>query len=246
MAIKITNESVLEHKRLVDNIVNRIYNDDIATVLTRDDLFQAGMIGLMDAMEKFDDSKGAKFETYAYWRIKGSIMDEIRNSDFVPRMTRIESTKYQKEKDRLSMESSSPTSMEDVARSLGIDIVDASKLEKALEINSAFLSLDNVISFDADKTTFHDIVSGLDENEFEERAEKDAILRSLFSEIQKLSIQERITVMRHFFGDKTLKEIGEELGLCTSRTWQIKHKAIKKLRAAMTEILTGQPERTVV
>ena len=191
-----------------------------------DDLVGYGVFGLIDAIDKFDITKGVKFETYAYFRIKGSMIDHIRNMDWIPRALRHKN----KQLERITLDfresnGRDPTEKE-IAEELSMSVEDAAKFRQKADILS-LVSLDDILEQSYDYTT-----SSLVANENEtpeaqvELSEKQATLAAA---IDKLTPNEKLVITLYYYEDLTLKEISRVLKVTESRVSHIHTKAIGKL-----------------
>jgi RNA polymerase sigma factor for flagellar operon FliA len=199
---------VLEHTPLIRYIVNRIAVR-LPSHIDLDDLHNTGVIGLMDAMEKYDPEKNCKFKTYAEFRIKGAILDQLRSLDWVPRSVRQKSRRLER------------AYGEEVR---GISLVN---LEEIRGTNA-----------DGGRTgTFADIVEDVNsENPFSSL--KLAEMKQVIAQtIATLPEKERLVVSLYYYEDLNMKEIGGILGITESRVCQIHTKAVLRLRAKLKGLL---------
>jgi len=200
------------------------------------DLVSTGVIGLVEAFQNFDPSRGVKFETYAVPRIRGAILDELRALDWVPRSTRAKSRMIEKGLVKLENRLGKVPSKRELARSLKITV---SELHDALGdvSGSTVLSLDELIYKEDDdrqvprvetvSSVRHEGVLG----DIEYRELKEFMVAA----IGGLSEQERLVVALYYYEELTLKEIGEVMQISESRVSQIHTKAIMKLRSMIKE-----------
>jgi RNA polymerase sigma factor for flagellar operon FliA len=197
----------------------------------KDDLIGWGVLGLLDAVEKFDPAQKASFETYASTRIRGSIIDQIRSLDWAPRSLRRKARELGQASARLMDKLGRKPSDTELAEEMGIDESDL--FELTTEIHGAYiLSLEAKISDDAETgdASLGDIMSDTSSPSPEEvilRKEKEEYLAKA---IEKLSESERHVITLYYFDELTLKEIGEVLGLSESRICQIHRSVIKKMK----------------
>lgn len=192
-----------------------------------EDLSSAGAFGLFDAIDKFDLSRGVKFETYCVGRIRGAMLDELRAMDWVPRLTRARANRLEETYTRLEKElGRAPTDVE-IARAMHISIEALDELYR--EVSGASVLSLHKRTLEKDET-----VLGVDVMEdpkirgpLSESARKD-----LVEFCQKnLSTKERYILMMYYFEDLTLKEIGSILNLSESRVCQLHAKLISRLRS---------------
>lgn len=202
------------------------------------DLINAGVIGLIDAIDKFDASKEIKFKTYAEFRIRGAMLDELRSMDWVPRSVRQKARKVEEAYTRLEGMLGRPAKDEEVARELDIDIDSFYKLLS----ETASVSLLSLDDFGEDNTN----LSKRNLLEFIMQDEKVwptyqlglAEIRELVANaIKSLPEKERMVISLYYYDELTMKEIGQVLKFTESRVSQIHTKAILRLRSKMERIL---------
>ncbi|WP_054738661.1 FliA/WhiG family RNA polymerase sigma factor [Cellulosilyticum ruminicola] len=190
-----------------------------------DDLVGYGILGLIDAIDKFDLNKNVKFETYASLRIRGAILDAIRKLDWVPRTLR----KKQKELDKVYVELETklgrrPEDVE-VASFLGISLDEYNELLKDVNI-SALVSIDEyTFQFE----TIKDPKAPLPDDYVEDKEMKETLAEL----IEKLPERERKVIFLYYFEELTLKEISKVLEVSESRVSQLHTKAVSRLRASL-------------
>jgi RNA polymerase sigma factor FliA len=232
---------VLEHTPLIRYIVNRIAVR-LPSHIDLDDLHNTGVIGLMDAIEKYDPEKNCKFKTYAEFRIKGAILDQLRSLDWVPRSVRQKSRRLERAYGEVEQRLGRSASEEEVADSLGL------QLEKFHELLNQVrgVSLVNLEEIrggyqDGERTgSFADIVEDVTaENPFStlKLTETKQIVADT---IATLPEKERLVISLYYYEDLNMKEIGNILGITESRVCQIHTKSVLRLRAK----LKGAVDRT--
>jgi RNA polymerase sigma factor for flagellar operon FliA len=197
----------------------------------KDDLIGWGVLGLMDAVEKFDPDQKASFETYASTRIRGSIIDQIRSLDWAPRSLRRKARELNQASARLKDRLGRKPSDTELAGELGIGESDL--FELTTEIHGAYiLSLEAKLSDNPEtgETSLGDIMSDTISPSPEETVLRKEREEHLAKAIEKLSENERHVITLYYFDELTLKEIGEVLGLTESRICQIHRSVIKKMK----------------
>jgi len=117
------NHLLTEHMPLVKRLAHHM-KAKLPPSVEVDDLVQAGMIGLLDAINRYEDSHGAQFETYAVLRIRGAMLDELRNSDWMPRSTRQNMRKVEAAMEALQQRLGRPASESEIAKSLQMSLAD--------------------------------------------------------------------------------------------------------------------------
>jgi len=228
-------ELILEYAPLVKYIAERMAMR-LPPHLSKDELMSAGIIGLFDAVDKFDDSKGIKFRTYAERRIRGAIIDELRKMDWVSRSVRKDMHRIENASKALELKLGREPEDIEVAQGLGIDI--ESYYEMIHRASGAgLLSLDEIM-VDGTTTKLTMRASGdpspLDELKIKEL--KDIIANALATFPKK----EQLVISLYYYNELTLKEIAEVLGLTESRISQIHSKVILKLRIKLRAYYKGE------
>jgi RNA polymerase sigma factor for flagellar operon FliA len=208
---------------LVKYVINRFYIRETSAI-TKEDLFNWGVIGLMEAIDRYDETRGVKFELYAINRIKGSIRDALRKEDTL--------TRRQREKFRRVNEAINELDIEDitdekVANKLGVD-VDAYH-ELLEEINPIVVT--SVEELLEEKGQEIPDKGELVEENIIEKEEIDALANS----ISKLDERERYILSLYYYEGLTLKQIGKVLGITESRVSQLHAQIILKLRRLMRD-----------
>ncbi|MDT8272344.1 MAG: FliA/WhiG family RNA polymerase sigma factor [Desulfomonilia bacterium] len=201
------------------------------------DLINAGVIGLMDAIEKFDSSKQIKFKTYAEFRIRGAILDELRSMDWVPRSIRQKARKVEDAYTRLEFQLGRPARDEEVAQEMNIDLESFYKLLSETS-SVSLLSLDDLGEDDTDMSK-RNILEFIiqDEKEWPSHKLRYAEIREMVVKtILTLPEKERMVISLYYYDELTMKEIGHVLKFTESRVSQIHTKAILRLRSKMQKI----------
>lgn len=195
-----------------------------------DDLIGWGVLGLMDAVEKFDPDHTASFETYASTRIRGAIIDQIRSLDWAPRSLRQKARRMSEAAASLRAQLGRfPTEAELAAE---MQMTDEELFRLRTEIHGAYvLSLDFTVSGDdePEETTLAQVTDGNNPSP-EDSASKKEIEQQLADAIAALPENERRVITLYYYDELTLKEIGEALALSESRICQIHGTVVKKLK----------------
>ncbi|MHC1725545.1 MAG: FliA/WhiG family RNA polymerase sigma factor [Syntrophobacteraceae bacterium] len=223
---------VLEHSNLVKYIALRLVSrlpDHIAV----EDLMSAGILGLIDAIEKYDSNQGIPFEYYAKIRIKGAMLDEIRSMDWVPRSLRQKSAILEKACVALEQRLGRDPTEEEIASDLGIN---SDELHKLLdEIKGISFLPENIHEVIRENRESHMLASGSDE--LFDTAYRKEIQQHLAEAIEGLSEKEQLVLSLYYYEELTMKEIGSVLGYTESRISQIHTKAVIKLKTKLAKRL---------
>jgi RNA polymerase sigma factor for flagellar operon FliA len=235
---KTREEVVLEYAPLVRQIANRLAAR-LPDTLDREDLIQAGMIGLLDAIEKYDPRHEAQFRTYAEFRVKGAMLDDLRASDWVPRSVRENADRIGQAHQALAGElGRSPEEME-LAERMGLSLADYQQLLlKARAI--PLLSIEDIAPLEHSASP-PDIFEVLEDpycsNPLEALSLRELKTR-LIDGILRLPERERLVLSLYYDEGLNLKEIGVVLGITESRVSQIRTQAIIRLRAELGHTTT--------
>jgi RNA polymerase sigma factor for flagellar operon FliA len=218
---------------LVKYVVDRLMIH-LPKSVERDDLVSAAIIGLFDALEKYDASKGTKFETYAIWRIRGAILDELRALDWASRSIRRRARNVEEVSRDLGQKLGRAATEEEVADALNLSPVELSRLMDEVH-GTALLSLSKSVSTDEDQdfVQLEDIVDDPTNKDVLEALETEEAREVLLQTIDGLPEQQRLVVALYYYEEMTLKEIGEALHISESRVSQIHTRAVKTLRARL-------------
>ena len=200
-----------------------------------EDLISVGIMGLMDAMDKYDPTREAKFKTYAEFRIRGAMLDEIRSMDWIPRSVHERITLLQKTYSELLHRLGRPPTDQEVGKELKMS---AEELDEFLTRSrgAVVISLDDLGVQDADG---HKIISVLTDSN---QPDPLSVLVSerarhvLEAAIQDLPEKERLVLSLYYFEELTMKEIGQALKVTESRVCQIHSKAILHLKARLEPV----------
>jgi RNA polymerase sigma factor for flagellar operon FliA len=216
-----------EYAYLAKYAVDRL-NLSPSGALSREDLIGHAIVGLIDAVEKFDPGRNVKFETYALSRIRGEVIDVIRSLDWAPRSVRKYEIMLRDAYARLEMELDRPPNDDEVARYLGVDVAEVERM-LALVAQSALLSLDETIASGGDVTA----PNGFQGDDPASSAERSEQKRLLAEAINALPDRERMVISLYYYDNLTQKEIAEVLGVTESRVCQIHTKAVLRLQGKL-------------
>jgi len=201
-----------------------------------DDLINSGVIGLIDAIDKFDPSRGIKFKTYAEFRIRGAIFDGLRTLDWVPRSVRKQKKLVEQSYQQLEQTLGRHATDQEVSSNLGVGleefykILDSLKgvtLGKFVEINA-----NDALGADESEPSLAFIADDSSEDPFV-LFQKQELTMILAEAIKKLPEKERYVVSLYYFDELTMKEIGTVLEITESRVSQLHTKAMLRLREAL-------------
>ena len=196
------------------------------------DLVSYGLLGLFDAIEKYDVNQGNKFETYGVSRIRGAIMDELRKLDWAPRLLRKRAREIERKARELEDRYGRIATDEEIARSLNMSVEDLNGIYSELN-STTFLSLDEVWENDDGNkpiSRLQTVEDSLIMNQFS-FVHQNEVRELLAQAIDKLPEKEKLVIVLYYYENLTLREIGEVLNVSESRVCQIHTKVVLRLRA---------------
>ncbi len=200
--------------------------------LDAEDLISVGVIGLMDAMEKYDPSREAKFKTYAEFRIRGAMLDEIRSMDWIPRSVHERIAQLQRTQTDLMNRLGRPATDEEVAAALKMSV---SELDDFLSRSrgAVLISLDDLGIQEPDGNKILKMLADKQHPDPLSMIVNERERESLGKAIQQLPEKERTVLTLYYYEELTMKEIGKILKVTESRVCQIHTKAVMHLKVAM-------------
>lgn len=202
-----------------------------------DDLISSGVIGLMDAIEKYDPSRDNKFKTYAEFRIRGAILDELRSQDWVPRSVRDKAKLLDRVYVQLEQDLGRPATEEEVAQELGVSIDEYhSMLNEVKPVSLLSISDQEMFSSGERKSLLNLLENCSSSNPFNQLSLK-AVKEKVTFAIEDLPEKQRLVLSLYYYEDLNLKEIGKVLDVTESRISQLHAQAIARLRAKLCEFL---------
>ncbi|MBM3260040.1 MAG: FliA/WhiG family RNA polymerase sigma factor [Candidatus Sericytochromatia bacterium] len=226
---------IIHYMPLVRYVVGRLALTLPAT-LDPEDLCGYGLIGLIQAVEKFQLDRGVKFETYAATRIRGAILDELRSQDWVPRSVRSRGREISEAMVQLEGSLGRPATDEELANRLGMTVTELG--HAMARETSPFLSLDEMIQGSEDGQTMTWLDTMADDRPGPAHVlEEDEFRQELADAIDRLPERERQTLALYYKEGLTLKEIGQVLGVTESRVCQIHTQAAMRLRGHINRYL---------
>ena len=227
---------ILNYSPLVKYVAGRVAVGLPANI-EQADLISYGIFGLIDAIDKYDQERGIKFETYAISRIRGAIIDELRAIDWIPRSVRFKAREVEKAyaalENRLQR---SPTDAE-VAQQLGITTEELHQIFNQISFVSV-VALDELLSVGSERGDRLSLVDTLEDKGAEDPVavfESQELKHILAGAINRLGEREKIVITLYYYEGLTLAEIGQVLGVTESRVCQMHTKAVLQLRAKMQD-----------
>lgn len=222
---------ITRHMSLVEHAARR-FGARLPASLGREDLVGYGMIGLIEAVDRFDPAIGVKFETFATRRIWGAMVDAVRGQGFLPRSALRRVREVNEASATLEQELSRVPTIDEVAQRLASD---ARSVEEAYcTAQVGVVSLDAVVgdAGDGDGVTLYDVLAD-DSEDLATRMEDAEEVEVVAREIEALPERERLAISLYYHEELAFREIGRVLGVSESRACQLHAAAIQRLRAAL-------------
>ncbi len=238
LSLEQRNAMIVEYLPLVKFIASRIASR-LPQHIELADLINSGIIGLIDAIEKFDSGRKIKFKTYAEFRIKGAILDELRALDWVPRSTRQKASRLERAYAELEQKLGRAASDAEMIGFLKVSQDEFNQLVREAR-GVALLSLDELQGNDHDENFERNLLEYLADPEAMSPAQimnLDQVYRIVAETIDQLPEKERLVISLYYYEELTMKEIGEILSITESRISQIHTKAILRLRGRLLKVL---------
>ncbi|MDI6852510.1 MAG: FliA/WhiG family RNA polymerase sigma factor [Deltaproteobacteria bacterium] len=231
-------QMIVQYAPLIKYIASRLALR-LPSHISLDDLISSGIIGLIDAIHKFDPSKNISFKTYAEFRVKGAILDELRSLDWIPRSVRKKSHLLEKAYAELERHLGRPAEPEEICQALGLELeefyqlLDETKSVSLVELEGMWRpTRSNPDFFDAELSEV-----------LQDESARDPFLALHFSELQDVMVRaidalpdkEKLLVSLYYYEELTMKEIGEIMGYTESRISQLHTQAMLRLRGKLRE-----------
>jgi len=231
-------ELILGCMPLVRHVVNRLAAQ-LPSHVDREDLMEAGIFGMVDAIERYNPREDAKFETYAVLRIRGAVIDELRSRDFVPRSLRKKAREIREARAALCAEHDAMPTTAQLAGALNLDereLEDAlMKVENMATVTSLY---DRKASAGEDEGfRMVDLIADPRSNSPTGLMELEEKKKMLADAIMQLPEQERLVVTLYYFEGMLLKQIGELFNITESRVCQIRRHALILLKMKMRQLV---------
>jgi len=231
-------QMVLQYAPLIKYIASRL-SLRLPSHISLEDLISSGIIGLMDAVQKFDPSKKISFKTYAEFRIKGAMLDELRSLDWIPRSVRKKSHLVENAYAQLQKNLGRPAEAEEVADLLGLELTEFHQL---LDETKAV----SVVALEEGRKTGDGHVGYLERELLETMQDdnaRDSLMEVHFAELQTIMVQdiealpdkEKLLISLYYYEELTMKEIGQIMGYTESRISQLHTQAMYRLRHKLRE-----------
>jgi RNA polymerase sigma factor for flagellar operon FliA len=233
------NKLILEYSPLIKFIAQKIASRLPANI-ELDDLISSGVIGLMDAIDKWDPTRDNKFKTYAEFRIRGAILDELRAQDWVPRSIRDKAKVLDKTIVQLEAELGRIATDEEIAKALSISVDEYHDLINQVRPVS-LLSIDEAQTFsNTDKKSILNLLEGTKLSNPYNQLNLKIVKSYITAAIEELPERQRLVLSLYYYEDLNLKEIGKVLRVTESRVSQLHAQAVTRLRNKLAHYLSTE------
>ncbi|MCA9846488.1 MAG: FliA/WhiG family RNA polymerase sigma factor [Dehalococcoidia bacterium] len=234
----VREQLILQYAPLVKYVMGRLAIS-LPAILDYEDILSFGTIGLIEAVERFDHTKGVKFETYAIARIRGAIIDALRSLDRLPRSVRQKARDANEAILRLTNELGRDPTDEEVAEAMGV----TPDVYRQTQVESSWItvSLDTLGASDGEEDTGGAMaVADPDGEDFSADLERQELIGDLALAIRDLPDREQLILSLYYKEELTMREVSEVLGISESRVCQLHARALTRLRAGVTSRQQGQ------
>ncbi|AWB44320.1 FliA/WhiG family RNA polymerase sigma factor [Paenibacillus sp. CAA11] len=223
-------EIIEKYLNIVDYVAGRLAVG-LPKNVSKDDLFSNGVMGLIDAVEKFDYKRGLQFETYASWRVRGSILDGLRQGDWVPRSVREKAKRIEEGYQQLEQQYLRSVTDSEMSSYLNVSEKEFQHMLQEVAVMT-LCSLEDPIREEESETRLSVLVDDKAKNP-DHKVQEFYLHESLTKGIEKLTEKERTVVSLLYYEDLSLSEIAEVMSLSPSRISQLHSKAILRLRGSL-------------
>ena len=225
---------ITETLPLIKHIAHRVATR-LPSNIELQDLINAGVLGLLDAIDKFEPERNVKFKTYAEVRIRGAILDSLRNLDWAPRSLRKKSRDLERTYAELSQKLGRPATDEEMSEAMGSDLEDFYALVDQLH-GLTIGSFEN-LSDGEDSDSYLNYYPDDGSNDPYAKFETSELTRILMGAVEDLPEKERLVLSLYYYEELTMKEIGVLLGVNESRVSQLHTKAMLRLRGKLGKVM---------
>ena len=241
---EVRDRLILTYAPLVKFVAGRL-GSGLPAHVEENDLVSYGLLGLIGAIERYDPNRDVKFETYAIARIKGSIIDELRAMDWVPRSVRSRAREIERAIAELEAKLGQAPSDEQIAQKVGITV---EELEESLSeiARSSIAALDELCTVgggEGDQIALIDTIEDTEAPDPQSSLSQTEMKEAIADAIARLPEREKLVVTLYYYEELTLREIGEVLGVTESRVSQLHTKAILRLKARLSGSARAALER---
>jgi RNA polymerase sigma factor for flagellar operon FliA len=226
-------EFIISHMPLVKYMASKYYTSKMG--MEYEDLVSYGVMGLIDAANKFDVDRGVKFSTYASIRISSYIIDEIRKQSPISRLSVNKIKEYNKCVEILQSKFLREPSIDEISKFMGISKTEVNDIKMKV-FNLSTSSLDNIIFEEESEVKLIDTIKDKDIISPSDIVEKQELIDVMAKALDMLNEKDRLVLSLYYYEELTLKEIGIILGVSESRVSQLNSRAIVNLKNSMKKL----------
>jgi RNA polymerase sigma factor for flagellar operon FliA len=232
------NDLIERYLPLVVSVLGRL-SMNLPEHVSHDDLYSAGLVGLLQALRNYDPTSGSSFETYARVRVRGAMLDELRRMDWVPRTIHEKARKIQDVIARLEQKLGQVPTEAQMAKALDLSVSEYNELLDEVR-PAAFVCLDSAgPSEDGDAGSLYEVIADTSEESPVEQVSQRELKRIILDRLKTLPEIQRKVLALYYAEDLHLREIAEAFGLTESRICQIHSQAILSIRAYVQRFESG-------
>jgi RNA polymerase sigma factor for flagellar operon FliA len=226
---------ILHYAPLVKYVAGRV-GSGLPSHVEQADLVSYGTFGLIDAITRYEPSREVKFESYAMARIRGAIIDELRNTDWIPRSVRMKARQFERAVAELESRLQRTPSDEEVAEEMDMDVEDVRKFLGQLSLVNVVALDELLVDDDGGSPRLVDTLQDSTALDPQAVAEHGEARQLLARAVEQLPDREKVVVSLYYFEGLTLADIGRVLGVTESRICQLHTKAVLHLRTKLADI----------
>ncbi len=231
---KLRDQLIMDYAPLIRFVAQRI-SARLPSNIETDDLISAGVIGLMDAIEKYDPARDNKFKTYAEFRIRGAILDELRSQDWVPRSVRDKAKKIEKTYALLEQKLGRSVTDSEISDQMGLKLEEYYDMIAKVKAVSLLSVDDLTASNQHDKRSLLESLENSNSRNPFSNLDNKNIRNLLMATIDDLPEKQKLVLSLYYYEELNLKEIGKILNVTESRVSQLHTQAIEKLKSKIKE-----------
>ncbi|MCG6535924.1 MAG: FliA/WhiG family RNA polymerase sigma factor [Syntrophales bacterium LBB04] len=229
------DELVMKYAPLVKNIVLRMASKFPINMADKEDLINVGIIGLMSALEKYDATRNVQFETYARFRIRGAVLDELRERDWVPRSTRNKDSRLEEAFAVLQRQLGRPPDEQEMSQHLGVTLDEYYAILDEVK-SISIISKEDLPTEYFEKYECEEVMGAIDSGNPLSYITNRDMINGLKKAIEALPEKEKLVLSMYYFEELTMKEIGKVIDLTESRVCQLHAQATLRLRGAVKDL----------
>ncbi len=236
---KLREQVIVKFIPIVKYVIGRL-NLSVRNKMELEDVHSAGVVGLIRALDDFDVSKNTSFKTYATWRVRGNILDYLRQIDVVSRGDRAKLREMENTISELTLKLNREPSALEIANAMRVDLRECHRLLELAQLNF-MVSLDQTHNSGGDELRLSEVIADESDNGAFDFVSKNNILKLVTEAIKRLPERQRLIVLMYYHDEMTLLEIGKVLNLSESRISRLLGKAILSIRSELRSMKVQLP-----